>query len=276
MMVDLFASRINELLPEPQASLVVGMLFGTKASMPPDFYESLIVTGTVHMIALSGMNVSIIVALLFEGLGKYFGKWTRIWITLGGILGFVLLVGAGPTIVRASIMGSLAVVAALLGRKSIPLLSLVIASIIMIAFDTQVVTDISFQLSFLATLGIILFAKKQVNESLLPEKTTTRKQNYIVDVLKSDLRVTLAAQIFTLPVIFWYFGRISLISPLANIAVGWLVAPIMYLGMVTIVFSFVFKPVAILLSFLLWAPVTIFIMVVSLLSKVPFASIGAQ
>ena len=277
MMVDLFSSRINELLPEPQASLVVGMLFGTKASMPGDFYESLIATGTIHMIALSGMNVSIIVALLFEGLGKYFGKWTRIGITLGGIVGFVLLVGAGPTIVRASIMGSLAVVAALVGRKSIPLLSLVIASIIMIAFDSQVVSDISFQLSFLATLGIILFAKKPTIDPVVAfEKALPHKQNYIVDVLKSDLRVTLAAQVFTLPLIFLYFGRISLISPLANVAVGWLVAPIMYLGIVTILLSIIFRPLGYVFSFILWIPVTIFIWVITLLSKVPFASISLE
>src|SRR3989344_3679811 len=276
MMVDLFSSRINELLPEPQASLVVGMLFGTKASMPGDFYESLIATGTIHMIALSGMNVSIIVALLFEGLGKYFGKWTRIGITLGGIVGFVLLVGAGPTIVRASIMGSLAVVAALVGRKSIPLLSLVIASIIMIAFDSQVVSDISFQLSFLATLGIILFAKKPTIDPVVAfEKALPHKQNYIVDVLKSELRVTLAAQVFTLPLIFLYFGRISLISPLANVAVGWLVAPIMYLGIVTILLSIIFRPLGYVFSFILWIPVTIFIWVITLLSKVPFARILA-
>jgi competence protein ComEC len=278
MTIDLLSSQINELLPEPQASLVLGMLFGIRASMPEDFYEALITTGTIHMIALSGMNVSIIVWLLFEGLGRYFGKWTRIMVTLGGIVGFVLLVGAGPTIVRASIMGTLGVLAALVGRKSIPLLSLVIASIVMIAFDTEVLGDISFQLSFLATFGIILFAKKREHSMALQPgvNTSTAKPHYFVELLKSDLRVTLAAQVFTLPLIFWYFGRISLISPIANIAVGWLVAPIMYLVMATIVMSIAFKPLGYLLSFVLWVPVTIFIWVINLLSKMPFASVSME
>lgn len=276
MTVDIFTVRINELLPEPQASLVAGMLFGIRSSMPKDFYDALIATGTIHMIALSGMNVSIIVSLLFEGLGKYFGKWPRIAITLFGILGFVFLVGAGPTIVRASIMGSLTVLAAIVGRKSIPLLSLFIASIIMILFDREVITDISFQLSFLATLGIILFTNKHIVESEVVSENTQKKPNYILNILQTDLKVTLAAQLFTLPLVFWYFGRISLISPLANIAVGWLVPFIMYLGIATILVSFIFKPLGYLLAFILWVPVTIFIWVINLLAKVPFASVSTQ
>lgn len=277
-MVDLFVTQINELLPEPQASLVVGMLFGIKTSMPTHFYDALITTGTIHMIALSGMNVSIIVSLLFEVLGRYFEKWTRIGVTLFGLVGFVFLVGAGPTIVRASIMGSLGILGIVIGRKSIPLLSLFIASLVMVIFDYKVLTDISFQLSCLATLGIILFAHKAevvMNTQPVPQKPA--KPIYsILEVIKSDLRVTLAAQVFTLSLLLWYFGRISLISPLANIAVGWLVAPIMYLGMVVIILSFVFKPLAYILAFILWVPLTIFITLITLFSKVPFASINVH
>jgi competence protein ComEC len=289
MTVDLLASRINELLPEPHASLVIGMIFGIKSSMPREFYEALITTGTIHMIALSGMNVSIIIWLLFEGIGRYFRKWTRIGLTLGGIVGFVLLVGPGPTIMRASIMAILTIVAAMAGRKSIPLFSLFLASLIMILFNTAIITDISFQLSFFATLGIILFGQQKVlkeeslsfdnsraKQELVSEKQPVRHQSYIGNILKSDLRITLSAQVFTLPIIFWYFGRISLISPIANLAVAWLVPPIMYLGIGTIICSLIFRPLGYVLSLILWVPVTIFIQVITLFSKVPFASINFQ
>jgi competence protein ComEC len=277
MTPDIFASRLNELLPEPHASLAVGMLFGIRSSMPRNFYDALIATGTVHMIALSGMNVSILVRLLFEGVGRYFSKWIRLIITFCGIIFFVILVGGGPTIIRASIMGSLTILAAMIGRKAIPIISLTIASIIMTLFNPQVLTDISFQLSFFATLGIILFASEKytINEPIHAQRNDSFLF-YTTRALKTDLKVTLSAQVFTLPIIFWYFERISLIAPLANVAVGWLVGPIMYLSIIIIAASFIFKPIAYLLCLLLWVPLTIFIHLVTLLSKVPVASISLQ
>lgn len=289
MILPLLVERLNQLLPEPQASLLSGMLFGIKTTMPPDFYQALIITGTVHMIALSGMNISIVIRLLFDWTSMALGKKGSVMVTIFGIFGFVALVGPSPTIIRAAIMGSLTILATYLGRKNIPLYGLMVATIIMVLFDYSVISNISFQLSFLATLGIILvggqsqentkiqqapvLAKTPSNIPPIPPKKTFSLLKYIWASIKTDLRVTLAAQLFTLPIIWMNFHRISLISPAANIAVGWLVPFIMYGGLLMVVVSLVFEPISYLISLIVWVPLTIFITVITWLSKVPIASL---
>ncbi|MBI4130002.1 ComEC/Rec2 family competence protein [Candidatus Roizmanbacteria bacterium] len=280
MMVDIITFHINALLPEPHASLLAGMLFGVHRSMPDEFYQSLIITGTLHVIALSGMNVSIIIRLLFDFLGNVLGKRWGVVGTLLGIGGFVWLVGPSPTIIRASIMGSLTICAVVVGRKSIPLLALGVSAVLMILFDLSLWKNISFQLSFLATLGIILFANKswKLSKENLPQEKSSKPTKTIgsslLSLLTSDLKVSLSAQVFTIPVILYQFHRISLISPIANVATGWLVGPIMYGGFLMIVLSLIFRPFGYLAGLIVWVPLTLFIWLVELLAKVPAASIS--
>lgn len=287
--VTVLIDHSNQFLPEPHASLLAGMLFGVKRTLPADFYDALITTGTVHLIALSGMNINIIIRLVFDTFSRFSGRLASVLITLFAIVGFVLLVGPSPSIVRASIMGSLTIIAAFLGRKPIALISLLVTGLIMLFIDISVVGDISFQLSFFATLGIILFANSSLPiiafhsssqaqgsdsgdiSSTLPKKYSLVQE--VKNVLVSDLKVTLAAQFCTLPIILWHFRQISLVAPLANIAVGWLVPSIMYGGILLTVCSFIFPPVAYIIGLLLWVPLTVFIYVITQLSKAPFASV---
>ncbi len=278
MMLTHIAEKINELLPEPHASLLLGMIFGIRTTMPPDFYEALLTTGTIHMIALSGMNISIIIRLLFDSASPLLGKHGSVAVTLLGIALFLYIVGLGPTIVRAAIMGSLTIVASYLGRKSLPLYFLGAAGFIMVCINPAVVGDISFQLSFLATLGIILFGGSASSHVAtkhpeFPSNLTIAVITWLWAVVRADLRITLSAQLFTVPVILFNFHRISLISPLANVMVGWLVPFIMYGGLLLVFCSYVFKPLALLLSWVLWVPLTVFITVITWLSRVPIASI---
>jgi competence protein ComEC len=316
MHVQPLIETINQLLPEPQASLLAGMLFGVKTTMPKPFYEALLVTGTIHVIALSGMNVSIIIRLLFDALGIFFGRIIGVALTLFGIGFYVWLVGPSPTIVRASIMGGLTIVAAFFGRPILPLFILTLTGIIMLLFDPLLIKNTSFQLSFLATLGIILLGnRKWIFEKKVDPKDTryppslelrraSKRQEVIISKLKqeiegkqnketqsftqwlmiltiagmrslrADLKITLSAQAFTFPVIAITFHRISLISPIANLFVGWLVAPITYLGFVMLFFEAVFHPLGQFLAYVVWAPLTVFIEIVNFFSRVPFASVS--
>src|SRR3989338_6680466 len=149
-----FSSIINSTLPEPQASLLNGILFGVRGSMPFDFYQALITTGTLHIIALSGMNITILINLTAKAT-LFLGRRISIIVTICLIALFVMFVGAGPTIVRAAIMGSLSLIAIYFGRVYFSLLSLIMASLVMLLFYPDLIGNISFQLSFLATLGII-------------------------------------------------------------------------------------------------------------------------
>ena len=249
------------------------MLFGVKTTMPKDFYNALIITGTLHVVALSGMNISIIIRLLFDMLGAVLGKMLGVAFTLVGIIGFVLLVGPSPSVIRASIMGSLSILAVFLGRKDVPIVSLFLTGLGMLVFDWKLITTISFQLSFLATLGIILFGKAKQPQQPQKGSPSNSADSPFVAVLKDDLRVSLAAQVFTFPVIVYHFHRVSLISPFANMLVGWLIAPITYIGFAMVIAGLVFRPFGYVIGLIAWVPLTGFIAVISLLANVPLASL---
>src|SRR3989338_8087128 len=101
-----FVEVINQVLPEPQAGLLNGILFGIRARLPKDLYEGLITTGTVHIVALSGQNIAILTKIISE-VTLTLGRKVSSLLTVASVVGFVAFVGAEPTIVRAAIMGSL-------------------------------------------------------------------------------------------------------------------------------------------------------------------------
>jgi competence protein ComEC len=261
-----FLPVINRLLPEPHASLLNGILFGVKASMPTEFYQALITAGVLHIIALSGMNISILVNLLARMILRL-GRKRSILLTMASIWGFVWFVGFSPSIVRAAGMGCVSLLAVYLGRQHYGLLSLILISMIMLLFDWNLLKSISFQLSFLATLGIILAGGKTQCQN-----TDGVKQS-LVSAVHENLRLTLSAQLFTLPVILFNFRRLSLIAPLANILTEWIMQPVMVLGFVTAISGLIWRPLGIIPAWVVWVPLTYFITVVQWLAKIPFASV---
>ncbi len=163
---------------------------------------------------LSGSNIAVLGAML-EALFGFLPKKFADIITLCFIILFAICVGLEPPTLRATIMGCLSLIATLFSRKTIALYSLFIAAIAMLSFQPSLITNVSFLLSIGATLGIVLFGKSSGKPRWwFPE----------------ELRITVAAQIFTTPLIFIYFHQISFISPLANLAVSIVIGPLMLLG----------------------------------------------
>jgi len=266
-MVNPFLDVINQILPEPQASLLSGILFGVKTALPKDLYQALITTGTIHITALSGQNISILTRIVSE-CTLPLGRKISIWITVATICLFIWFVGFEPTIIRAAIMGSLALFAVYFGRKNWSLLTLILAAVIMLLMNWSWITSVSFQLSFFATLGIILFSAKS---SAMPTKTL---KDEIKRELKLNLRTTLSAQVFTLPLIFYYFHQISFIAPITNTLIGSFIAPIMTLGLLAALVGRLFLPLGVMLGWLVWVPLTIVIQLVQITAQIPFASIA--
>lgn len=262
---NIFSQHTNRLLPEPQASLLNGILWGERARMPRDFYESLRRTGTLHVIALSGMNITILVNLISK-ITLFLGRKKSCLLSLGLIVVFIWFVGAPVSAIRAGIMGSLSLLAVYFGRKDWAILSLILAAGIMLMVNFSWLTNIGFQLSFLATLGIILFAG-----AIPREKGAIGEIKY---QFKTDLRTTLAAQVFTLPIILYNFKQLSLIAPLTNVLVLWVVQYIMVLGFMLSVVGLVFWPLAYPLAWIIWVPLTYFIEVVKLTARFPLASLN--
>lgn len=265
-MINPFLDVINQILPEPQASLLNGILFGVKTALPRDLYQALITTGTVHITALSGQNISIL-SRIIGGITLPLGRKPSLLITFIIILGFVWFVGFEPTIIRAAIMGSLTLFAVYFGRRNWSLLSLILAAGMMLIINFDWLKTISFQLSFMATLGIILWGGVG-NKYSGSNPVSELKREFVI-----NLRTTLAAQVFTLPLIFIYFRQISLISPLTNVLIGSLIAPIMLLGLVASLFGWIFLPLGFICGLLVWVPLTVLIFIVELTARIPFAAI---
>ena len=289
-----FTSLINSYLPEPHASLLNGILLGVKLDhVTTHFYESLKTVGLIHIVVLSGMNITMLSAIVLNTIVPIVGRRYAMILTIFVIIGFIFFVGLEPPIVRATIMGILSLVGLLFGRKTIALYTLFLSSIILIIVFPEWLTSISFQLSFGATLGIILFGKLEKVEknqesgiknsiSVIPVKTGIQKDRYWIptfvgmtyDYIKEELRISLAAQIFTVPIIFFYFRQISFVAPIANILVAWLIAPIMILSIITILVGSIWWQGGFVLSWLCYGLISIVVMVVETLAKIPYASLN--
>lgn len=255
-----FTQKINRLLPEPHAGLLNGILFGEKAKMDGRFFDQLRRTGTLHVIALSGMNITILVNFLGQ-VTLFLGRRKSTVLSIIMIIIFINLVGASASVVRAGIMGAITLIGLYFGRQSWGALSLLFAGGIMLLIKPVWLYDLGFQLSFLATAGIIVVGGVGEVRGLRGN-------------LMADLRTTLAAQVFTLPVLLYNFGQISLIAPLANVLVLWVVQPIMILGLGLCVVGYVIWPLAVLLAWVVWVPLTYFIKVIELTAQIPFASVS--
>lgn len=262
----LFTSVINAYLPEPHASLLNGILFGINLKTSPDFYNRLKVVGLLHLVVLSGMNITLLASLIGSSTAS-FGRRISVAITIISIILFVLFVRPQPPIIRAAIMGILTLVASVYGRQVLALYLLFVSGFIIAIIWPQWLTTVSFQLSFGATLGIILFGKTKVTQSKKPiDKLKTSLYN--------DLRTSLSAQVFTAPLIFIYFRQISLVAPLSNLMVSFTVGPLMVLGFITALLGKVDYALGLLPSYICYGIVTYMVWVIHILSKVPYMFIA--
>ncbi len=221
-----FTSVINSYLPEPHASLLNGILFGVNLRTSKVFYEELRTVGLIHIVVLSGMNITLLGAVLMN-ITVFFGKYISSLLTILVIVFFILFVGVKAPILRAGVMGVLTLVAFMFGRKNFVFFALFVSAIVIFIFKPAWLATISFQLSYAATLGILLFGatiKVGSEKNILAELKNSLIENF---------RISLAAQVFTVPIIFIYFRQISLISPLSNVLVAPVIAPLMVFGFIT-------------------------------------------
>lgn len=264
---------ISQYLPEPHAGLLSGILFGTKASLTPDLYDALVTTGTLHIAALSGMNITILTKMINVCFVGILPRKLAGLLTIAIITGFVLFVGPSPSIVRAAIMGGVSIIAVLFGRQSVGIISWGIACGGMLIFHPGLISDLSFQLSSLASLGLVLFGEGKVSVS---ETAVTHPAPWkpLMRFFYEELRTTLAAQVFTIPLLFFVFRRLSIISPLANILIGWTIPIVTVLGLVTCVVGSVVFSLGQILAWGCWVFLHYIIVVVGWVSRIPMASVG--
>jgi competence protein ComEC len=270
-------ATIARLMSEPEASLLQGIALGIKASIPRNLYDLFNATGTSHVLVISGANLTLIAALFSRSFGRLLGKRRAFWFTLGGVGLYVLLVGAEPAVARAALMAGLYLTALYLGRHATAYVSLCASGLLLTAINPFELWDVGFQLSFASTLGLILFtpALDRLFEGSLTRVLPQERAKKLVRYLNDLLIVTLAAQILTLPLILYHFGRLSLVAPLANL----LILPaqpaiIIAGGLATVVGLIPFlQPVAQLLFWIPWLGLAYTTAIVRWLANWPLASV---
>jgi len=253
---------IRENLPLLHSALLKSLLFGEEEEIPFDWKEKLNQTGTRHIAAVSGMNITIISSLILSFL-LFLGLWRHhaFYLSIFLISFYVFMIGAPSSAIRAAIMGILYLTAQHFGRISSGERSVVFAATLMLFFNPLLLRyDISFQLSFLAILGIIYFYQ-----------FFFEKLKKFPKLIKENLASTLSAQIFTFPILIYNFGQISLISPLSNVLILPILPTITILGFIFSFFGIIFEPIGYLLSFPCWLLLSYLLKVVDLCSKIPYS-----
>lgn len=257
-----FESAINRLLSEPYSGLLNGILVGSKKSINNDLLQTLILVGISHMVVVSGYHATVLTKI-FERLTIHWNK--KVAFIVGSIFLFALVIFSGITasVIRAVIMAWLFLLARILGRKgNITKLFVFTCFLMIIQNPLIIIYDFGFQLSALSVLGLIYITPYF-------EKVFKR----FGELINITLSATLGAQIMTLPLLVYEFGRLSIISPVINILVVPLTPFIMAFGFLGTFLSFVnfwlgeviMWPVYLILKYIIW--------ISEVLAKIPYANI---
>ncbi|MFA5078028.1 MAG: ComEC/Rec2 family competence protein [Dehalococcoidia bacterium] len=263
-------------LPEPQSSLARAILLGQRGSLPADLLQSFYATGTTHLIAISGMNLTILLGMVLALSIWMFGRNNRayFWISLSFIWLYAVLTGMPATMVRAAIMGSVFLIAELVGRQRNGLAALVLAAALMTAVEPRVLWNVSFQLSFLSMLGLILIASSLI-EFASPQ-VTGRQGRYIVRLKKIiviSFATTLAAIIVTWPLTALSFHSFSMVSAPATFFAMPSFPGIIITALLTAAAGLAWPPAGIFFGWIAWLFLSYFLLVVQVFSSIPVAYI---
>lgn len=258
-------ATVNRILPEPHAAFLGGLLYGAKRGIPADLTEKFNITGTTHIVAISGYNITILAVLLLQitkSIG--IGRKKSFWIALAGILFFVILTGAASSVVRAAVMGLLVLIATQVGRTSKITNALLLAAAVMLVFNPKILAfDVGFQLSFTATIGLVFL-------SPIFEKYFEKLPSMFG--VKESLATTMSAIVLTLPLILYNFGRVSFIAPLANILILPVIPFAMALGSLAVLGGIIYLGLGRIIGWLAWLVLSYIIKVVEILAAIPWAS----
>ena len=216
-----YIERMTQVMPRADASAIFAMLFGGYDGIRPELLEVFTVTGIVHILSVSGSHISLLAAVI---------AWLALFFRLPRILSaaavimaiivYVILAGMVPPAVRSGIMGAVAFLGLVLGRERDARYMLVLTGLLMLMVSPLLFFHISFQLSFLATMGLLFLAP-----------VLRAYMKFLPRILAESLSITIGAQLATLPILAWYFNQISLAALLANLLVVPLVDIIIILGL---------------------------------------------
>ncbi len=255
-------------LPSPHSELLLGMTVGIdKLYEVPKFKKMLRDTGTIHVVVVSGYNVTLVYNAIMKILGTPY-KLKNMALAVTGTLVFAIVSGFEPPVVRAWIMGSIIAFGKFYGRKIDAVSVLLFTGAILALIDPSYIYNLSFQLSFLATLSLILF-EASISSML---KGLLKVQNVIIE----DLSATLSAQMLIWPFLSYKFGQISLLSPVVNALILWTVPISTMAGSIFLALSALSGVLGSFLAVLVYLPLDFFVLMIEYFSKFNKFVLNAQ
>jgi competence protein ComEC len=257
--------RVRLLWPEPAAGLILGIVLGVQDDLFADISANFRTTGTVHILVVSGMHVVIIAQVLTKVFSKVLSR-KKVFIVIVLVLSaFSVITGLAASVIRASFMGVLPLLATIVGRKRTLHYSLALVAAIIVLYNPYILKyDVGFQLSFLATLGIIYL-----------QPLTQRWCKWLPSLfeIKETLTTTLAAMLTTTPLIISVFGTFSLVAPVANLIVVPVSNIILFAGVGILGVSIISINLTEYLAYILWLIIKVTLYIVAWLANLPLALI---
>jgi competence protein ComEC len=216
------AAPLRHLIPEPEGGIVRGIVLGERAAVDADLASAFARSGTSHLLAISGFNMTLVataVALLARGRVR---PAITAAMTVACVLAYSILVGLAPSVARAAVMAVVASLGLAFGRRAATDNALALAVATMVGIDASAIGDVGFLLSATATGGLLYLGDP-----------ISRRLAFLPGAVREGLATTLAATLPTIPIIAAVFGRVSLVSPLANLVAVPLFPPLMLAGAAT-------------------------------------------
>lgn len=259
-----FIKNIDRVISEPQASLLGGILLGAKSSMSMEVKNSFQTSGLSHIVALSGYNITIVAESIMNTL-SFLPRVFAFSAGIFGILAFVIMSGASSTAVRASIMSLVVILAHITHRNYKVGRALIVAGMLMIIYNPKIlVFDISFQLSFIATVAIIFVAP------ILKDRFSFITEKF---KLRENVASTVAAQLLVLPLILYKIGMLSFVALPASILIFGVIPFLMFTGFLTGALGFMSVIVSLPFAWASWFLLTYILKISDLFAGLPFSSI---
>jgi competence protein ComEC len=260
------ASTIDTYLPEPHTSLAAGILLGRRTTMSPDLRAQLNRSGTSHLVAVSGFNVSLVIGFVLAVVGApmtgpAWRRWGTALLASFALWAFVALVGPSGSVVRAAAMAQLGLVGRATGRSGTAGAMLLWGCAFLASWDPTLLRDVGWQLSFLGTAGLIWLSP-----------LLSRGMPLLPGLIREALATTLAAQVFVFPILVTTFGNVSVVAPVTNVLVLPLVPAIMLGTFALVVVGPWLPPVASLAASLTWIPTGALLQIVTWSAALPWAA----
>ena len=266
--------KVKSILPEPEASLLSGLIVSGKQALPKETLESFKDAGVVHMVVLSGYNITIIAEFLLI-VFAFLGSRVSGFVALGGVVLFTIMSGAPATVVRGAIMVSFLLLGRLMKRPGSPQRILLFTAVLMLLHNPKILLyDPSFQLSFLAVLGLIYGTP--LVEKLFASHGQEGNSRQIAFRLRELVSTTLATQLFVLPLLLYSMGNFSLVFIFSNLLILPILPVVMLIGFIGTLLSFVFGVLAMPINFITHLLLAYILKVADFFGNLPFASLEIE